>query len=168
MQIISAKNLIIILVGISALLVSVLSAGDQLSKGVGKSIEMERATIEEQRRAFVLKALPEEGDLNQKFWELDAQLLAERNQNADAYLSLINDAIEVLDGKELDDKTANDFLDQYLELEKRKLLYRKKQVRLLLKHFGPVFVVRFMQVERKFEAFAEVSLSVRIPLLEKQ
>jgi len=91
---------------------------------------------------------------------------------ADREMNLLNDGLEklILDYSDnynnLTDEKALGMLDDYLDLQKRKIALKKKYVKRFKKVLTPKKLVQYYQTENKMDAIIMVELARGIPLVK--
>ena len=87
-------------------------------------------------------------------------------------MNLINDKLEALildyadNYENLSDEKALSMLDDYLDIQKKKLALKKKYVKKFKKVLTPKKLVQYYQTENKMDAIIMVELAAEIPLVK--
>ena len=87
-------------------------------------------------------------------------------------MNLINDRLETLildyadNFENLSDEKALSMLDEYLDIQKKKIALKKKYVKKFKKVLTPKKLVQYYQTENKMDAIIMVELAAEVPLVK--
>ncbi len=146
-----------------AVLVAVLLATPLLALQ-DEEIELTRLAIQRQRDQLVSQFMELSSEEIPAFWPVYEEYRTQMAKIGDRTQKLIIDYAKNQDT--LSDQKALAMLDESLKIEEAELELRRKYVEEFKKVSPPQKVVRFFQVDNKFDAIVNYNLAGSIPLVE--
>lgn len=138
-------------------------SGTARAQDVAQSLELSREVVDQQKRMIVAGSLPLTDEQADAFWPLFDQFQAE---------------LKKLDGREdqlvaafsaeyanLSDARARAMLDQALQIDEDRVKLTRSWVTRMEKALPPRLLVRYFQLENKFQAVVAADLARQIPLV---
>ncbi len=147
-----------------AVLVAVLLATPMWGAQQEKEIELTRLAIQRQRDDLVTQFMEFNYEEGQAFWPVYGAYRAQMVKIGDRTQKLIIDYAENRDN--LSHQKALAMLDESLKIEEAQLKLKRKYVKEFKKVLSPKKVVRFFQLDNKFNAMVNYNLSGSIPLVK--
>ena len=129
-----------------------------------EEIELTRLAIQQQRNQLVSQFMELSSEEIPAFWSVYEKYRTQMAKIGDRTQKLIIDYAENQDT--LSDQNALAMLDESLKIEEAKLELRRKYVQEFKKVLPPKKVVRFFQLDNKFDAMVNYNLAGSIPLVE--
>ncbi len=143
--------------------VLVLAASAALSQGVQESLELSREVIDQQKRVIVAGSLPLSNEEADAFWPLFDEFqkeLKELDGRADRLI-----ASYTAEYATLSDARARAMLDEALSIGEDRATLKRKWVKRMARALPPRQLVRYFQLENKFQAVVSADLARQIPLV---
>ena len=128
-----------------------------------EEIELTRLAIQQQRNQLVSQFMELSSEEIPAFWSVYEKYRTQMAKIGDRTQKLIIDYAENQDT--LSDQNALAMLDESLKIEEAKLELRRKYVEEFKRVIPPKKVVRFFQVDNKFDAIVNYNLAGSIPLV---
>ena len=97
------------------------------------------------------------------FWPLYVEYQGELKKISDRLLKVIEAYVEVYET--MSDKTAKKLLDDYYDVEQKRLKLKKSYVKKFRRKLPSKTVTRYFQLENKIEAIMKIELAASIPLV---
>ena len=129
-----------------------------------EEIELTRLAIQQQRNQLVSQFMELSSEEIPAFWSVYEKYRTQMAKIGDRTQKLIIDYAENQDT--LSDQNALAMLDESLKIEEAKLELRRKYVQEFKKVLPPKKVVRFFQLDNKFDAMVNYNLAGSIPLVQ--
>ena len=129
-----------------------------------KEIELNRLALQRQRNELVNQFMKLSSEELPAFWPVYEEYRTQMAKIGDRTQKLIIDYAKNQDN--LSDQKALAMLDESLKIEEAELELRRKYVQEFKKVLPPKKVVRFFQVDNKFDAMVNYNLAGSIPLVE--
>ena len=127
-------------------------------------IELLRTDLDASRKATVAKALDLSETESAAFWPLYRQYQIDLAQLKDRKVKIILDFLESHDNMSNDN--ADDLMDRFFDFKEDELKLRKKYKKQFSKILPATRVLRWIQIENKYDILVDVQLSDRIPLAD--
>jgi hypothetical protein len=140
-----------------------LAASPALSQGVQESLELSREVIDQQKRVIVAGSLPLSAQEADAFWPLFDEFQGELKKldgRADRLIAGYTAELATLT-----DARARTMLDEALLIDEDRARLKRKWVGRMAKALPPRQLVRYFQLENKFEAIVAADLARQIPLV---
>ena len=132
-------------------------AGDITSE-----VEMTRAAIQVRRQALVTAVMDFEPKESEAFWPLYREYRLEVAKLADRFVRGLNSYLENHDS--LTNEAARKMMDDYLSLERARTSLKSRYVSRFSKVMPAKKVLRFFQIDHKFDAIIAAELAQTVPL----
>ncbi len=129
-----------------------------------KQIELNRLALQRQRNELVNQFMKLSSEELPAFWPVYEEYRTQMAKIGDRTQKLIIDYAKNQDN--LSDQKALAMLDESLKIEEAELELKRKYVQEFKKVLPPKKVVRFFQVDNKFDAMVNYNLAGSIPLVE--
>ncbi len=129
-----------------------------------EEIELNRLALQRQRNELVNQFMKLSSEELPAFWPVYEEYRTQMAKIGDRTQKLIIDYAKNQDN--LSDQKALAMLDESLKIEEAELELRRKYVQEFKKVLPPKKVVRFFQVDNKFDAMVNYNLAGSIPLVE--
>jgi hypothetical protein len=140
-----------------------LAASPSLSQGVQESLELSREVIDQQKRVIVAGSLPLSAKEADAFWPLFDEFQGElKKLDGRADLLIASYTAELAT---LSDAQARAMLDEALLIDEDRAKLKRKWVGRMSKVLPARQLVRYFQLENKFEAIVAADLARQIPLV---
>ncbi len=127
------------------------------------ALEVLRADLKADRKAVIAQEMSFTEQESQAFWPLYRNYRAEVDKVTDRLVKLVLEYVDLYPN--LPEQKATEMLDQYTKIEADLLSVKRKH----LKKFGKVLpaskVLRFAQLDNRFDLATRVGLATSIPLL---
>jgi len=130
-----------------------------------EEIELTRATIKLQKKQIIAKNMQLNSFEKDKFWAVYRNFQDKMNVVHDRDVKLITGYADALKTGGLSDQKALDMLNEYLSIERGKLIVKQSFVEKFQAVLPPRKVTRFFQLENKLEAIINFELARQIPLV---
>ena len=131
-----------------------------------EEIELTRATIKLQRKQIIAKNMQLNSFEKDKFWAVYRNFQDKMNAIDDREVKLITGYADALKTGGLSDQKALDMLNEYLSIERGKLIVKQSFVEKFQAVLPSRKVTRFFQLENKLEAIINFELARQIPLVQ--
>jgi len=167
------KNVIAVLVAVSALLASNISLFAQTSQGASsgqpnsasdKDIEMLRQDLRSQRKQIVAQNMDLTADEATKFWPIFDQYRKEAIKPNDDRWALIKEY--AANYKTMTDAQANDFMKRATAVDQQLLDLRLKYVPVFEKAVSPQKTALWYQIDRHIDLLINLQLAGIIPVAD--
>lgn len=142
--------------------VFVMSVAPALTQGVQESLELSREVIDQQKRVIVAGSLPLSNEEADAFWPLFDEFQKELKKLDGRSDRLI--ASYTAEYATLSDVRARAMLDEALAIEEDRAKLKRKWVKRMARALPPRQLVRYFQLENKFQAVVTADLARQIPL----
>ena len=129
-------------------------------------IELTRAIIKVQKKQIVAKNMNLTLDEKDQFWAVYREYQGKMDFVANQRVQIITDYADTLKDGSLNNEKALVMLNQYLVYESRRLNVKQTYVKKFQEVLPSLKVVRFFQIENKFEAIINMQLAKQIPLVQ--
>jgi hypothetical protein len=146
-----------------ALTALMLGAVGTASAQMEDAIALTRTMIQTERQAIVAENLGLTDAQGTAFWPLYRDYTNERARLGDRTAGLVKKYAAAYDV--IDDATAAELLDEYLDIQKEDLALRRTWVGKIRKVLPPKLTTRFFQIENKLDAYTRALLADEIPLV---
>jgi hypothetical protein len=156
------KRRIMRAVVVSAVLV-LAAASPALAQGVQESLELSREVIDQQKRVIVAGSLPLSDEEADAFWPLFDEFqkeLKKLDARSDRLIASYTAELPTLT-----DDRARSMLDEALSIDEDRAKLKRQWVKRMAKALPPRSLVRYFQLENKFEAVVTADLARQIPLV---
>ena len=140
-----------------------MSVAPALSQGVQESLELSREVIDQQKRVIVAGSLPLSNEEADAFWPLFDEFQKELKKLDGRSDRLI--ASYTAELPNLTDDRARAMLDEALSIDEDRAKLKRQWVKRMAKALPPRSLVRYFQLENKFEAVVTADLARQIPLV---
>jgi len=140
-----------------------LAVSPALSQGVQESLELSREVIDQQKRVIVAGSLPLSDKEADTFWPLFDKFQKELKKldgRADRLIASYTAELATLT-----DARARAMLDEALSIEEDRAKLKRQWVKRMAKALPPRQLVRYFQLENKFQAVVSADLARQIPLV---
>lgn len=140
-----------------------LAATPVLGQGVQESLELSREVIEQQKRVIVAGSLPLTAPEADAFWPLFDQFQQELKKldgRSDRLIAAYTAEYATVSGER-----AREMLDEALRIDEDRAKLKRKWVGRMARALPPRHLVRYFQLENKFEAIVAADLARQIPLV---
>jgi cyanate lyase len=157
------KRRIMRAVVVSAVLVLAAAASPALAQGVQESLELSREVIDQQKRVIVAGSLPLSDEEADAFWPLFDEFqkeLKKLDARSDRLIASYTAELPTLT-----DDRARSMLDEALSIDEDRAKLKRQWVKRMAKALPPRSLVRYFQLENKFEAVVTADLARQIPLV---
>jgi hypothetical protein len=141
----------------------VLAAASAAPQDVAQSLELGREAIDQQKRVIVAGSLPLSDEEADAFWPLFEEFQRELKKIDARSDRLISDYSA--EYGRLTDARARALLDESLEIDEDRAKLKRRWVARLARVLPPRLLVRYFQLENKFEAIVAADLAKQIPLV---
>jgi len=144
-------------------IVLALAVSPALGQGVQESLELSREVIDQQKRVLVAGSLPLSDEEADAFWPLFDEFqkdLKKLDGRADRLI-----ASYTAERATLTDSRARAMLDEALSIDEDRAKLKRQWVKRMAKALPPRQLVRYFQLENKFEAVVAADLARQIPLV---
>ena len=131
-----------------------------------EEIELTRATIKLQRKQIIAKNMQLNSFEKDKFWAVYRNFQDKMNAIDDREVKLITGYADALKTGGLSDQKALDMLNEYLSIERMRLITKQSFVKRFQAVLPDRKVTRFFQLETKLEAIINFELAKQIPLVQ--
>jgi len=138
------------------------SVAPALPQGVQESLELSREVIDQQKRVIVAGSLPLSNEEADAFWPLFDEFQKELKKLDGRSDRLI--ASYTAEYATLSDARARAMLDEALAIEEDRAKLKRKWVKRMARALPPRQLVRYFQLENKFQAVVTADLARQIPL----
>jgi hypothetical protein len=145
-----------------ASVVLALAVSPARGQGVRESLELSREVIDQQKRVLVAGSLPLTDEEADAFWPLFDQFQKELKKLDGRADRLI--ASYTAERPTLTDSRARAMLDEALSIDEDRAKLKRQWVKRMAKALPPRQLVRYFQLENKFEAVVAADLARQIPL----
>jgi hypothetical protein len=132
-------------------------AGDITSE-----VEMTRAAIQVRRQALVTAVMDFEPKESEAFWPLYREYRLEMAKLADRFVRGLTSYLESHDS--LTNEAARKMIDEYLSIERARTALKSRYVSRFSKVLPAKKMVRFFQIDHKFDAIIAAELAQTVPL----
>ncbi len=139
-----------------------LAATPASSQGVQESLELSREVVDQQKRVIVAGSLPLSNEEADAFWPLFDAFQKELKKLDGRSDRLI--ASYTAEYATLSDARARAMLDEALSIEEDRAKLKRKWVKRMARALPPRHLVRYFQLENKFQAVVTADLARQIPL----
>ena len=150
-------------VAVSAVLALAVAASPALAQSVQESLELSREVIDQQKRVIVAGSLPLSDKEADAFWPLFDEFQKELKKLDGRSDRLI--ASYTAELATLTDDRARAMLDEALSIDEDRAKLKRQWVKRMAKALPPRSLVRYFQLENKFEAIVAADLARQIPLV---
>ncbi len=140
-----------------------LAGSPALSQGVQESLELSREVIDQQKRVIVAGSLPLTEAEADVFWPLFDEFQQELKKLDGRSDRLI--ASYTAELPTLTDARARAMLDEALSIEEDRAMLKRRWVKRMARALPPRQLVRYFQLENKFQAIVSADLARQIPLV---
>ena len=131
---------------------------------ITSEVEMTRAAIQVRRQALVTAAMDLEPKESEGFWPLYREYRLDMSKLADRFVRGLNNYLENHDT--LTNEAARKMIDEYLSIERARNSLKSRYVSRFSKVLPAKKVVRFFQIDHKFDAIIAAELAQTIPLAQ--
>jgi len=142
--------------------VLVLAAAPAVPQDVAQSLELNREVVDKQKRMIVAGSLPLSDEEADAFWPLFDEFQKELKKLDGRSDRLI--ASYTAEYATLSDARARAMLDEALAIEEDRAKLKRKWVKRMARALPPRQLVRYFQLENKFQAVVTADLARQIPL----
>lgn len=129
-----------------------------------QSVQLQFRVYEERRRLVLEDGMMLSEEHAAAFWPLYDEYAAEQTLLMDRMADLIVDYAAAWNRGMVDDDTAEDLLDTWLDLQEDEVDLKKRFARRMNRELPAHLVARFFQLEHRLDAVFDVSLGSQIPL----
>jgi hypothetical protein len=129
---------------------------------ITSEVEMTRAAIQLRRQALVTAAMDLEPKESDAFWPLYREYRLEMAKVGDRFSRLLTGYLQSYDT--LTDEAARKLLDEYMSIERARNQVKSRYVGRFSKVMPAKKVVRFFQIDNKFDAVINAELAQTVPL----
>ena len=139
-----------------------LGASPAVAQGVQESLELSREVIDQQKRVIVAGSLPLTAKEADAFWPLFDEFQKELKKldgRSDRIIADYTAEYATLSGD-----GARAMLDEALRLDEDRAKLKRKWVERMARVLPPRHLVRYFQLENKFQAVVTADLARQIPL----
>jgi hypothetical protein len=139
------------------------AASPALAQGVQESLELSREVIDQQKRVIVAGSLPLTDAEADAFWPLFDEFqkeLKKLDARSDRLIASYTAELPTLT-----DDRARSMLDEALSIDEDRAKLKRQWVKRMAKALPPRSLVRYFQLENKFEAVVTADLARQIPLV---
>ena len=140
-----------------------LVASPALAQGVQESLELSREVIDQQKRVIVAGSLPLSDKEADAFWPLFDQFQKELKKldgRSDRLIASYTAEYATLSGDR-----ARAMLDEALGIDEDRAKLKRQWVKRMAQALPPRHLVRYFQLENKFQAVVAADLARQIPLV---
>jgi len=148
---------------VTAALVLALSAALGSSQDVAETLELSREVVDRQKRIIVAGSLPLSAEQADAFWPLFDRFQAELKKIDAREDRLVADYSAQY--ARLSDDQARAMLDEALGIDEDRVKLIREWVNRMEKALPPRLLVRYFQLENKFQAIVAADLARQIPLV---
>ena len=140
-----------------------LLASPLLAQDVAQSLELSREAVDQRKRVIVAGSLPLSDDQADAFWPLFDEFQAELKAIDRREDRLV--AAYSAEFSHLSDARARAMLDEALRIDEDRVKVTKRWVGRMERVLPPRLLVRYFQLENKFQAIVAADLARQIPLV---
>ena len=126
-------------------------------------VEFVRKKIKTGKKEIVEKNMVLTAEEREVFWPLYTEYQQELRKINDRLLKLIQAYAEAFEA--MTDKKAKDLLDDYYDVEKKRIRLKQSYVKKFRRKLPSKIVTRYFQIENKMEALINIELADAIPLV---
>jgi cyanate lyase len=148
---------------VTAALVLALSASLVSAQDVAETLELSREVVDRQKRIIVAGSLPLSAEQADAFWPLFDRFQAELKKIDAREDRLVADYSAQY--ARLSDDQARAMLDEALGIDEDRVKLIREWVNRMEKALPPRLLVRYFQLENKFQAIVAADLARQIPLV---
>ena len=134
-----------------------------LAAEITYDVEFVRKKIKAGKKEIVEKNMVLTAEERAVFWPLYTEYQQELRKINDKLLTLIQAYVDAYET--MTDKQAKDLLDDYYDVEKKRLRLKQSYVKKFRRKLPSKIVTRYFQIENKMEAIMKIELADAIPLV---
>ena len=154
---ISIRNLVTAL-----LIIFLLSSNTVYSE----DLNYERVAIEAKKKLQIAKNMQFTKQQDKAFWALYSEYERDLDDVYRDKFDLVQDFKNANASRRVTDQQANQYLENFFEIENRKLLIKKGYIEKFQKILPGKKVTRFYQIDNKLDAIINHELAIKVNLLE--